>query len=648
MAKHDSHDLQRYRQKHGLSLDVWKARGCAAYKTANLDPIQVAFADFSESQQKWAMRKGAKSDGIVMPAHGAPGLNPVPLAPQLRPDDPIKTGTKVQYHPLELPPDVVETRRLLAERDEEAREFHQAQHARRLAARAKANYAVVEEVHVENGPPVVTWRDHPFASRRPRVGSPPRGDLDKAAQKAVNRARAARVRREERGLPKARPFPRKEREMLIRDRAQRGLWPINPKTKKPLREGQVATAWERRVHILRSKEPDDHHGAAVAKRYGYDTPEKVRQLLDEANRNANARDVLMQILREANNEVVHWHDRRGKYLCTIEPTEHPDDPRYAPGKQIDVNPLAAPLFATAEIVFVVTEGKPKADAVLSDILERHGVEIVSASEARIRASVCDVPSVWQFDAYGLERFATDPTLSANLAGKLVVLMPDADWVDNPAVVTPTLLFQTVLESLQSLGGPRAVCVATPPVELFRATRGTADEIKAFDDFRGLRGSGLHDLVVVGFQLDEPALAEWQARHSWQYIDGRRIRRDAVRADVCTMRGLAFLGGELGEVCASLNMVARFTGQSPDKVGRSINERLVPLGDVEIDGSLETRRWKHRTNRYVDPNLDWDEQPIIRVVDPALRVHPLERCRLSEWVPQQQSAVRERESARAAA
>src|SRR6266849_221136 len=80
--------------------------------------------------------------------------------------------------------------------------------------------------------------------------------------------------------------------------------PVHPKTGKKLHWSRVSTAWEQRLHILRSKDPNDHRGAEEAARRGHDTPEKLRGLLANSHRDATARDALEAILAAVNDEGV--------------------------------------------------------------------------------------------------------------------------------------------------------------------------------------------------------------------------------------------------------------------------------------------------------------------------------------------------------
>ena len=150
-------------------------------------------------------------------------------------------------------------------------------------------------------------------------------------------------------------------------------------------------------------------------------------------------------------DVVHQHaPREAKYVLLGE------------GSRIDLHPWAAELLPEAKVVFLVMEGTPKTDAVLS----AGGVAF-------------GIPSVTCWDPQELETFATD-----NLRGKTVLVVPDADWATNPQVERQALKVRTLL---RRLGIDADVCA--PPHD-------ADDYHKGIDDYLGA-GYALGDLEVSG-------------------------------------------------------------------------------------------------------------------------------------------------------
>ena len=419
--------------------------------------------------------------------------------------------------------------------------------------------------------------------------------------------------------------------------------PVKPDG-SPLPDKRRSRAWARRLHILRDKDPDDHHGAKVAARLGYDTPEKLRQLVNDPA----CEDDLLQILREANNEEVHCHEDFAKYLLTISPTklwvhdhadyrkpqrlkdhlekwhdgdlivgEHdhgdkevPDDnPRRSSGKRIDIHPLAWSRFADAEVVYFCIEGKVKADAALSEILRLD-----------LPASVCSVPSVGQWDAHELVAFAM-----RDLAGKIVVVVCDADGCDNPEVMMQALLLEKFLKD-PSLGVP-AVGIASPPYKVFNRNK----DYKGMDDH--LLRASVGDLQMLGRKVPRRALAQWATTHAQTRINGTKIRRDRVRRDLRTMWGLSVLLGPGGQGQPSIKKLARFIGISDDRVEEALDS-LIQLEHLAVDKPLATARWQFRSTDYQDSSLEWIDRPTIKLVDPACRsadLSPEHSERLSDWL-----------------
>ncbi len=94
-----------WRREHGISDEVWEARGYIRYEAGDVRPIQEEFrrADCSPDQIGWAENKAKLSSGLVMRAHALPLPELRPIPPQLRPDVEIERRPVLHYHPLEQP-----------------------------------------------------------------------------------------------------------------------------------------------------------------------------------------------------------------------------------------------------------------------------------------------------------------------------------------------------------------------------------------------------------------------------------------------------------------------------------------------------------------------------------------------------------------
>lgn len=183
---------------------------------------------------------------------------------------------------------------------------------------------------------------------------------------------------------------------------------VDPETKKrkSVSEEHWSTAWTMRRHIVGHEE----HGKALAAQFGYTTPRELHRLCTDRS----CRENLLRVLAEANNPEPHQHEDEAKYVLTVKRrktlahdhadyvrdywrarhiakhhdgvdvagchvhdstqfkkvTYWDDDKRMSPGRRIDALPLAWGRLFTADIVYFVMEGKIKADAALSAILER--------------------------------------------------------------------------------------------------------------------------------------------------------------------------------------------------------------------------------------------------------------------------------------
>lgn len=329
-------------------------------------------------------------------------------------------------------------------------------------------------------------------------------------------------------------------------------------------------------HIERGKAPGDHYGTNTEKvhrhqrfaKYVFANGAKMdgAYLHDHADawkRTKEADRAEKRVAHEARHHGgasvagPHSHEIRVK------------DPLGAPmARRIDVHPLAVGPLLDSPVVFFVIEGCIKADAVLAD-----------------GGAVFSVPSVSLWEADELAGFA-----DAYLADKTVIIVPDADWHENDAVISHARMCQN---SLRRLGVPRTHIAAPPPTFNGKKTKGV-------DDFIGA-GGHLEDLRVIDCEPPE-ALAG--------LTHGRTLRRDRAHRDAEVMVALSTYTGPDGRFSAPLRTLARVLGANVMSVSRAIGD-LQEWGAVEVSGDLSTRRgWF--TRQY-----DWTERPEI-IVAPELR------------------------------
>src|SRR5829696_3259831 len=256
-------------------------------------------------------------------------------------------------------------------------------------------------------------------------------------------------------------------------------------------------------------------------------------------------------------------------------------------RRLDVHPWAVDLFEDASTVYFVIEGCLKADSVLSAIRRGERLE-----------SVFSVPSVSLWLADELAEFAR-----LKLRSKQVVVVPDADWVDNPLVIEQARLCCLYLQRR----GFRA-CVAAPPEEgLYEKPK-----IKGIDDHLGA-GRSLDDLVVQKRLVDTAAL--------WEWLGPFGLRLDAKTRDLDTLYGLSY-AAEDGVFTGTLKRFAKVMNLSTSKVWRGVHH-LEELGALTIDGDLSTR-----ANYYTD-ELEWEDDPPTLTLIPELRGEDGAPCSLGE-------------------
>jgi hypothetical protein len=233
------------------------------------------------------------------------------------------------------------------------------------------------------------------------------------------------------------------------------------------------------------------------------------------------------------------------------------DPDDNNAKRLDIHPWASLLLNGAQEIFYGIEGCLKADAVLSAILQ----------EQRM-ASVFSVPSVTLWDPEEMPDFAQD-----ELIGKRVVIVPDADWVENPRVIEQARLCRTYLRRM----GVEDTLVAAPPHHI-KDEEGKV-KYKGVDDWLGSEEGSLDGLLV-----QHRVINEWAIKGFLYPLHLSKPRR--ARAHEMLV-ALAEHAGAGGTFYGTLARFAEVLGVERVRVGRAIKD-LCELDAITLTGSLEIR------------------------------------------------------------
>lgn len=271
-----------------------------------------------------------------------------------------------------------------------------------------------------------------------------------------------------------------------------------------------------------------------------------------------------------NSNQVHFHQRYAKY-------NFPSGPDLA--KRFDMHTLAAPLFMKARYAFFVIEGSIKADAVLS-----------------AGAAVLSVPSVTLWDAKELyvvsERY---------LKGRLVIIVPDADWNRNDLVNTQARLCQSHLARLGILAH-----VVAPPINAWLEDH----NLKAVDDHLAA-GKTLGELEVID-RDPSPNIRRFVRDHT--------TRLDQMRRDIEAIETLSIHADDVGRLCPTVSAIARMMNTSRGRVADAL-DHLEEMGAIARErGEFETRRqWIPRKGGkgHYGHQLEWKKPPTITII-PELR------------------------------
>lgn len=379
--------------------------------------------------------------------------------------------------------------------------------------------------------------------------------------------------------------------------------PTGPSAGKPLSKRHVCTleVMQRNGHVARNRNEDDHDGAnneGVHKhqpraKYLF-PPAPTREVLwyhdhDAAYRNIDKRD----------EHIARWHDDGIDVVGRHGHNSRRKDKSVNYAKRIDVHPLALPMFEQAERVFFVIEGCIKADAILS------------TGEA-----VFSVPSVTLWDAPELSQF-----IASYLQGKEVVIVCDADWFKNSAVMTQAMFCRTFLRRQ----GLEAALVAAPPYNQNDLEEKTGKpRLNGVDDFLAA-GGNLDDLEVIEREVDPARLYKFLSDQVPKgYLNGREIplgprpgsgRRDGRKRSAEVVEALALHAGEDGALCASVGKLAKVMRVPRMRVVRALDD-LLESGAITVDKPLVMQSGVWRGN-YYDLALEWVDRPMI-TLHPDLR------------------------------
>lgn len=250
--------------------------------------------------------------------------------------------------------------------------------------------------------------------------------------------------------------------------------------------------------------------------------------------------------------------------------------------RIDVHPWALERLDKAELVFFGIEGCPKADSMLQNILD-----------TGINASVVSVPAIGMWNAPELEIVCRRV-----LSGKVIVIVPDGDWVDNVHVINQARVFQSRLMEY----GLENVYVAAPPaelgedgkyhvVEVWYEPDQSMEKLKGVDDFLGIGGFNLSDLMVnTCVPRPREEVESWVRDHLPPLPPERKrgYRSDYINRLVDMITALSIIGGDLGDISLTTTMIAKFMHVDQPRISVAIQE-LKGIGAITVVGEFTTNK-----------------------------------------------------------
>ena len=258
-------------------------------------------------------------------------------------------------------------------------------------------------------------------------------------------------------------------------------------------------------------------------------------------------------LMEGDASARHTHYRRVK------------DHSNSLARRLDIHPMALERLEAAEVVYFALEGVLKADAILSAIIREGRNE-----------SVFDVPSVSLWHAKELKGFARN-----YLKGKTVIIVPDADWIDNDLVIAHARSAEIFLRKL----GIRCYVAAPPLGEDNKMLRNASgDKLKGVDDYLA-EGYSLDSLAVMQ-RSDSPEIVyerrRLEDRSRW---DGRKLNETGLDTDERVIRKLAYFANPKGYVKTAHEKLGDIMGVAQSTVTEHI-KALMKHGWITAEVKVE--------------------------------------------------------------
>jgi hypothetical protein len=228
-------------------------------------------------------------------------------------------------------------------------------------------------------------------------------------------------------------------------------------------------------------------------------------------------------------------------------------------KRLDIHPMALEKLESASLVYFALEGVLKADAILSAIIREGRNE-----------SVFDVPSVSLWHADELKEFAR-----THLKGKTVVIVPDADWIDNDLVIAHARSCELFLKRQCDI---LDCYIAAPPLDTVvqdgeekRVIKRNAagDKLKGVDDYLA-EGYSLNTLEVMERSPSPKIYYERKRVEDLsRYRDGRKYRRDGLNTAERVITKLSYMANRDGYVKTAHSKL----GEIMDVVQSTVTERI---------------------------------------------------------------------------
>lgn len=452
-----------------------------------------------------------------------------------------------------------------------------------------------------NAPIITDMAKHSYAKKVFENDQARLATLKKTAPSALLKERRAQLKQANLHLERTKTATPEK----IRAEADKNLAKAESALKKAKEGGDPVTIFEAKKTLVNEKRqhmkdlkkannfrPDkDLHDAETSVRYAEN---RLQRSID--NPKGALEDEIKSQGRRVDRSENRYKKTAAKYVF----------PPGTSSARIDMNPDPRNVKNLTEgkgRIYFAMEGSIKADAIMT-----------AARKEDPTAAVVNVPSVtlWQ-QKEGLTGGLAGGTASGEVKwfaqkygkGREIVLIPDADGINNPNVMMQAKALSTALRS----SGVHKVILAAPPlksgtkkvIDHFNLPSGVDEGRKGIDDHLGAgRGQLSHLQYSNVTKVPKYSLTEYTKAAGGE---GPKINRNSIRNTEAALAAISGIAGPEGATRMPKKMLAQ-TANLPLTSAKEARDRLEKLGIIKVEHIFDEQALS-RGRRIRNPNVSED-------------------------------------------